>query len=101
MRWVNTQLLPILIWSYATLESDIHLGFASVNISVLGLTNSDVNLKRMHQLYIDSHIAVYIIMVFVSAETAQMLARNVNYEVPALKKQIAKCQQIQKVIIFI
>ena len=40
-------------------------------------------------------------MVFVSAETAQMLARNVNYEVPALKKQIAKCQQIQKVIIFV
>lgn len=30
------------------------------------------------------------------AETAQMLMRNVNYEVPALKKQIAKCQQIQK-----
>lgn len=29
-------------------------------------------------------------------ETAQMLARNVNYEVPALKKQIAKCQQIKK-----
>jgi hypothetical protein len=25
------------------------------------------------------------------------LARNVNYEIPALKKQIAKCQQIQKV----
>lgn len=32
-----------------------------------------------------------------SGETAQMLARNVNYEVPALKKQIAKCQQIKKV----
>ncbi|XP_022286338.1 CDK5 regulatory subunit-associated protein 3-like [Crassostrea virginica] len=29
-------------------------------------------------------------------ETAQMLARNVNYEVPALKRQIAKCQQIKK-----
>ena len=26
--------------------------FASVNITVLGLTNPDVNLKRMHQLYI-------------------------------------------------
>ena len=25
--------------------------FASVNITVLGLTNPDVNLKRMHQLY--------------------------------------------------
>ncbi|XP_048730566.2 CDK5 regulatory subunit-associated protein 3-like [Ostrea edulis] len=29
-------------------------------------------------------------------EAAQMLARNVNYEVPALKRQIAKCQQIKK-----
>ena len=26
-------------------------GFASVNITVLGLTNPDVSLKRMHQLY--------------------------------------------------
>ena len=26
--------------------------FASVNITILGLTNRDVNLKRMHQLYI-------------------------------------------------
>ena len=33
------------------LESDVHLGFPSVNITVLGLTNPDVNLKRMHQLY--------------------------------------------------
>ncbi|XP_060578828.1 CDK5 regulatory subunit-associated protein 3-like isoform X2 [Ruditapes philippinarum] len=30
------------------------------------------------------------------AETAQMLMRNVTYEIPALKKQIAKCQQVQK-----
>ncbi|XP_033625343.1 CDK5 regulatory subunit-associated protein 3-like [Asterias rubens] len=29
------------------------------------------------------------------AEVAQMLIRNVTYEIPALKKQTAKCQQIQ------
>ena len=29
-----------------------------------------------------------------------MLARNVNYEIPALKRQIAKCQQMQQVCIF-
>lgn len=29
------------------------------------------------------------------AEAAQMLIRNVNYEVPSLKKQIAKCEQLQ------
>ena len=32
-------------------ENDVHLGFASVKITVLGLTNPDVNLKKMHQLY--------------------------------------------------
>ena len=32
------------------LESDVHL--ASVNITVLGLTNLDAYLKRMYQLYI-------------------------------------------------
>ncbi|KAH8023724.1 hypothetical protein HPB51_015264 [Rhipicephalus microplus] len=30
------------------------------------------------------------------AEAAQMIIRTVNYEVPALKRQIAKCQQIQE-----
>ncbi|KAL3836336.1 hypothetical protein ACJMK2_021769 [Sinanodonta woodiana] len=30
------------------------------------------------------------------ADTAQMLMRNVNYEIPALKKQMTKCQQVQK-----
>ena len=37
-------------------NSDVHLGFASVNITVLGLTNPDVNLKIMHQLYNDDKI---------------------------------------------
>jgi len=39
------------------------------------------------------------VVFIVTAETAQMVSRNVNYDVPALKKQIAKCQQIQKVTI--
>jgi hypothetical protein len=30
-------------------------------------------------------------------EAAQMLILNVNYEVPSLKKQIAKCEQLQVV----
>ncbi|XP_052803580.1 CDK5 regulatory subunit-associated protein 3-like [Mya arenaria] len=30
------------------------------------------------------------------AETAQLIMRNVTYEIPALKKQISRCQQIQK-----
>ncbi|WAR04148.1 CK5P3-like protein, partial [Mya arenaria] len=29
-------------------------------------------------------------------ETAQLIMRNVTYEIPALKKQISRCQQIQK-----
>ncbi len=32
------------------------------------------------------------------AETASILQRNVAYEIPALKKQIGKCQQQQTVI---
>lgn len=31
------------------------------------------------------------------AEAAQMLIRNVNYEVPSLKKEIAKYEQLQLV----
>nr|CAD7440956.1 unnamed protein product [Timema bartmani] len=30
------------------------------------------------------------------SEAAQMLIRNVNYEVPSIKKQIAKCEQFQQ-----
>ena len=32
------------------------------------------------------------------AECAQQLARNVNYEIPALKQQISRCQQTERVI---
>ena len=32
-------------------NSDVHRGEAEVNITVLGLTNPDVNRKRMHQLF--------------------------------------------------
>ena len=31
------------------------------------------------------------------AEAGHMLIRNVNYEIPSLKRQIAKCQQTQRV----
>nr|XP_047136048.1 CDK5 regulatory subunit-associated protein 3 [Hydra vulgaris] len=40
------------------------------------------------QLY--THESVYL------AESANMLIRNVNFEIPALKRQIGKCQQIQR-----
>lgn len=31
------------------------------------------------------------------SEAAQMLLRNVQYEVPGIKKQVAKCEQMQSV----
>lgn len=34
------------------------------------------------------------------AEAGHMLIRNVNYEIPSLKRQIAKCQQTQRVSYF-
>ena len=37
--------------------------------------------------------------IFFAAETAQVISRNVNYEIPALKKQITKCQNTQTVSI--
>ena len=33
------------------------------------------------------------------AEAAQMLIRNINYEVPGFKKQIQKLEQMQNVIV--
>jgi hypothetical protein len=35
------------------------------------------------------------------AEASHMLIRNVNYEIPSLKRQIAKSQQTQRVSYFI
>ena len=35
--------------------------------------------------------------IFFPAEASQMLARNVNYEIPALKRQIEKCDKAQQV----
>ena len=32
-------------------NSDVHSGFASVNSTILRLTNPDINFKRWHQLY--------------------------------------------------
>ena len=32
-----------------------------------------------------------------SAEAAHLVMRNVNYEIPALKRQIGRCQQAQRV----
>ena len=50
--------ISALIFGYhqdlSTLESDVHLGFSWVNITVLRLTNTDGKLKRMHQLYDDN-----------------------------------------------
>ena len=40
-----------LLQNLSTLQSDVHFGFTLVNITVLGLTNPHVNLKRTHQLY--------------------------------------------------
>ena len=35
----------------STLESDIHIGFESVNSTTRRLVNPDINPNRMHQLY--------------------------------------------------
>ena len=37
-------------------------GKASVNITVLGFTNPDVNLKRMHQLFCYMTVSLYLVL---------------------------------------
>ena len=40
------------------------------------------------------------VCVCVEADCASFLMRYVNYEIPAIKRQIGKCQQTQRVCIY-
>ena len=41
-------------------------------------------------------LLIFFLILF-QAEASHLLIRNVNYEIPALKRQIAKCQLTQRV----
>ena len=45
-------------------NSDVHRGEAEVNITVLGLTNPDVNPKRMHKLFCYMTLSLVLFKVF-------------------------------------
>ena len=42
-------------------------------------------------------VIAYFFLILFQAEASHLLIRNVNYEIPALKRQIAKCQLTQRV----
>ena len=66
----------------------------SVNITVLGLTNTDVDLKRMHQLYSVSYIEVYEIYDFV-----ELLSASVGICAYAISTEISRAGAYSLVII--
>lgn len=39
---------------------------------------------------------MHFVCFFIAAEVASLLVRNVNYEGPALRKQVSKAQQLQQ-----
>ena len=49
------------------------------------------------EINITMRIYLSSLLFFFLAETAQIIVRCVNYEIPAIKKNIARCLQTQKV----